>query len=221
MVDKLKLKLNKKMKDYSQFGESKILYEIFEKIGTYNKYGVEFGASDGFWTSNLRMFLDMGWTGLQMEGIEENKNDVKFEFITRENINNLFEKYNVPHKFDLLSIDLDGNDYWIWKELNYEPNVVLIEFNAHFDKESKIVLEYDSSHVWDFTYAYGASFKAMVELAETKGYYLFNHHEFVDLIFIKNEFQSVLPSIFDDSTFDVPKEVFPRVLNNNKKFIEI
>jgi len=209
------------MKDYSQFGESKILYEIFEKIGTYNKYGVEFGASDGYWLSNLRMFLDIGWTGLQMEGVEENKNDVKAEFITRENINSLFEKYGVPNKFDLLSIDLDGNDYWIWKEINYEPNVVIIEFNAHFDSESKFVIEYNPTHVWDFTYAYGASFKSMVELAESKGYYLYNQHEFVDLIFVKKEFELILPSIFNKETFDIPKNFFPRTLNNNKKFIEV
>jgi len=209
------------MKDYSQFGESKILYEIFEKIGTYNKYGVEFGASDGYWLSNLRMFLDMGWAGLQMEGVEENKNDVKAEFIIRENINSLFEKYNVPNKFDLLSIDLDGNDYWIWKEINYDPNVVIIEFNAHFDADSRVVIEYDPTHVFDFTYAYGASFRAMVELAESKGYYLYNQHEFVDLIFVKKEFESILPSIFNKDTFDIPKNFFPRTLKNNKKFIEI
>lgn len=209
------------MKDYSQFGESKVLYQIFEKIGTHNKYGVEFGASDGYWLSNLRMFLDIGWTGLQMEGVEENKNDVKSEFVTRENINYLFEKYDVPNKFDLLSIDLDGNDYWIWKEIKYEPNVVIIEFNAHFDKDARVVIEYDDKHVWDFTFAYGASFKAMCELAESKGYYLYNQHEFVDLIFIKKEFESTLPSIFDHSSFDIPKNFFPRTLKNNKKFIEL
>jgi hypothetical protein len=209
------------MKDYSQFGESKILYEIFEKIGYHNKFGVEFGASDGYWLSNLRMFLDLGWTGLQMEGLEENKNDVKAEFITKDNINDLFEKYHVPHKFDLLSIDLDGNDYWIWKEIKHEPNVVIIEFNAHFDTNTKVVIEYDSNHVWDFTYAYGASFKSMLELAEQKGYYLYNHHEYVDLIFIKKEFENILPSIFNFETFDIPKDYFPRILKNNKKFIEI
>ena len=76
------------MKDYSQHGESTVINKIVEKIGTLNKYGVEFGASDGYWFSNLRMFLDSGWVGLQMEGGDKaGSNGVVKEFITKENIN--------------------------------------------------------------------------------------------------------------------------------------
>jgi len=134
------------MKDYSQYGESKILFEIFEKIGTENKFVVEFGASDGFWLSNARMFIEMGWDSLQMDGITEPKNGVKHEFITKENINTLLEKYSVPKNLDLMSIDIDGNDYWVWKELTYEPNVVIIEYNSNFDINESYTLIYDANH---------------------------------------------------------------------------
>ena len=56
------------MKDYSQYGESLIINEIFKKIDPINKFMVEFGASDGYWLSNIRMFMEMGWNGLQFEG---------------------------------------------------------------------------------------------------------------------------------------------------------
>ena len=55
------------MTDYSQHGESKILKNIIDNIGELNRYAVEFGASDGYWLSNIRMFFDEGWTGIQME----------------------------------------------------------------------------------------------------------------------------------------------------------
>lgn len=210
------------MKDYSQFGQSLVLNEIFNTIGTTNKYGVEFGADDGFWLSNLRMFLEMGWNGLQIEGKESLiNNGVKFEFITKDNINDIFKKYNVPEKFDLLSIDLDGNDYWIWKELKYEANVVNIEYNSHFNFDEAYSLEYNENHSWDNTFAYGASFKALCDLAEKKGYYLYSEYKYVDLIFVKKEFEKVLPSIFKKENIILPHEIFPRRLENGKKFIEV
>lgn len=208
------------MKDYSQFGESLVLNEIFKIIGTTNKYGVEFGASDGYHLSNLRMFLDMGWDGLQIEGNSNPINNVKFEFIEKDNINDIFKKYNVPNKFDLLSIDLDGNDYWIWKELDYYPNVVIIEYNSHFSIDESITLEYNKNHIWDGTYAYGASLKALCDLADTKGYYLYSEYKYVDLIFVKKEFKDILPSIFDKNKLSLPHDIFPKILNN-KKFIEV
>jgi hypothetical protein len=83
------------MKDYSQYGESKLIYDILNKIGTLNRYAVEFGASDGYWLSNIRMFLEDGWNGLQMEGgTKSGVNGVVNEFITKENINFLLDKYN-------------------------------------------------------------------------------------------------------------------------------
>lgn len=193
------------MKDYSQYGESKILLELFEKIGTHNKYVVEFGAWDGFWLSNARMFIEMGWDSLQMDGLKNPKNGVKNEFITMENINNTFEKYSVPKKFDLLSIDIDGNDYWVWKVLNYEPNVVIIEYNSNFNTDESYVLKYNPNHNFnDSGGFYSASIKSMVDLANEKGYFLYKEISFTNLIFVKNDYKNILPE-FDYTDVKLPK----------------
>lgn len=209
------------MKDYSQHGESTLIKSIVEKIGTINSFGVEFGASDGFWLSNLRMFLEKGWTGLQMEGGDKaGQNGVQKEFITRENINSLLDKYKVPERFDLLSIDIDGNDYWIWKEITRIPNIVIIEYNSNFDKEVSVSLEYNPENSFDGSHAYSASFRAMVNLAKDKGYYLYAETGFNNLIFVKNEFQQIAPSIFNNDSLKLPEYQHGRNLGN-KKFIDV
>lgn len=207
------------MEDYSQYGESKILLDIFEKIGIENKYSVEFGAWDGYWLSNTRMFIDMGWDSLQMDGLKDPKNGVKHEFITKENINDLFKKYYVPKNFDLLSIDIDGNDYWVWKELSYNPNVVIIEYNSNFDINESYTLKYDPHH--DFNKSggfYSASIKALVDLGKEKGYFLHKEISYTNLIFVKNKFKNILPE-FDYKTLKLPKKDHGG--KNLKKFIKI
>lgn len=209
------------MTDYSQHGESKILKNIIDNIGELNRYAVEFGASDGYWLSNIRMFFDEGWTGIQMEGgPKAGVNGVFQEFITKENINSLFDKYEVPDKFDILSIDIDGNDYWIWEEINRNPNVVIIEYNSNFDKNVSVSLEYDPQNSFDGSYAYSASFKAMCSLAEKKGYYLYCEIGFNNLIFIKKDFIKILPSIFDENSLILPEIQHGREIGN-RKFIVV
>ena len=148
---------------YSQSGEDGTLAHLFDRIGTTNRFFVEFGAKDGQSISNTaNLRLHHGWQGLLMdgdpaesaegaesveaaesaEGIEfaapnlhadETAARVRKEIITGENINELLARYHVPKSFDLLSIDIDGNDYWVWKALEgYLPRVVLIEYNIFF-----------------------------------------------------------------------------------------
>ena len=136
------------MKDHSQHGEFPILLDIFQKINKNTGFAVEFGAANGVWYSNIRNFIELGWNSLQMDGNPEREGksdittDVKKEFITSENINLLFKKYNVPDEFELLSIDIDGNDYWIWKNLNYFPDVVIIEYNSNIPHGVSVSLKY-------------------------------------------------------------------------------
>lgn len=119
-------------KIYSQNGEDGIIKIIFHKIGTINKFCVEFGVGDGR-ECNTRFLIEKeGWNYLHMDGNNYNNayTLIKKEFITTENINSLFRKYNIPKEFDLLSIDIDYNTYWVWKALKgYNPRVVVIEYN--------------------------------------------------------------------------------------------
>ena len=180
----------------SQNGEDGLLNYIFSQIGTTNKYYVEFGAGDGTWLSNAYYFRVMqNWNGLLLEGNERevekgkrgNKNlNLHCEIITHTNINSLFKKYNVPKKFDLLSIDIDSYDYWVWKGLTeYEPNVVIIETNAGMPNNIPLIISLDATTSLN-THQYGANLLAMYDLAKEKGY------EFVttvrwNAVFIKKE----------------------------------
>lgn len=157
-------------KVYSQFGEDGILEAIFDRIGTGNKRFVEFGVEDGA-ECNTRRLKELGWSGLWMDGAGDGQ-EVQREFVTAENINALFEKYQVPFEFDLLSIDIDGNDLWVWRSLDarYRPRVVVIEYNATISPSLNRTVAYDPEFVWDKTDYFGASLRALDELARRKGY---------------------------------------------------
>ena len=98
---------------------------------------------------------------------------VRQEFITLDNINQLIQKSGLDRELDLLSIDIDGNDYWIWEAITgIEPRVVVIEYNAVFRPPHKVVQEYNAAHQWRGTNYYGASLKALEELGARKKYAL-------------------------------------------------
>jgi hypothetical protein len=78
----------------------------------------------------------------------------------------------VPQAFDLLSLDIDGNDYWVWQAINYQPRVVVIEYNAHFPPNQRRSIVYDPAFRWNGSDYFGASLLAMKELGEKKGFVL-------------------------------------------------
>ena len=164
------------MKDYSQNGETKIIADLFEKIGMVNKFCVEFGAGDGFHLSNCAGLKEIGWTGLMMDADNKGNNEVKKEFITRENILRLFDTYKVPYDLGLLSIDIDGNDYHILKRiLNlYTPAVIICEVNSEIPIMKEIVMPYDANHIWDGTNAFGMSYFACFKLLNQGNYKVYD-----------------------------------------------
>ena len=160
--------------EYSQNGEDGIIAAIFAMISTTNRYYVEFGVEDGIECNTRYLFKHKQWKGLLMDGSHENPAlGLHKEFITAENIESLFAKYHVPTDFDLLSIDIDGNDYWVWKAIrNYRPRVVIMEYNACIPYTPAITIPYDPAFQWDKTDYYGASLSALVALGRGKGYTL-------------------------------------------------
>lgn len=161
-------------REFSQNGEDGIIHAIFAMIGTTNKYYVEFGVEDGLQCNTRYLMTQKGWQGLLMDGSFENTQmNLQKEFITAENIEDLFRKYRVPDRFDLLSIDIDGNDYWIWKAItHFHPRAVIMEYNAHIPPEKSVTIPYDPAFQWDKTDYYGASLLALKKLGEEKGYTL-------------------------------------------------
>ena len=126
----------------------------------------------------------LGWTGLMVDGDEGHMTQVRRRFygvtavaawITRENINQLILDAGFAGDVDFLSIDLDGNDYWVWEALTAcSPRVVVIEYNSAFGPDRAVTIPYDAEfdrHDYRFCY-YGASLAALTKLSERKGYRL-------------------------------------------------
>ena len=174
-------------KVYSQNDEDGIIHEIFSRIGTTNKKFIEFGVQDGL-ESNTHLLLFYGWNGLWIEGSNEFCNTIqtKFKpviatgqlkiknaFITKENINALFSESGFTDEIDLLSIDIDGNDWYVWESINVvNPRVVIAEYNGKFPPDLEWCQAYNPEHVWDGSDWHGASLKAFEKLGRKKGYRL-------------------------------------------------
>jgi hypothetical protein len=142
--------------------------------------------------------LDGGWTGLLMDGDPERVGDlVQPEIVTAENVSQLFGKYDVPRAFDLLSIDIDGNEYWIWEAIrDYRPRVVVIEYNIFFATDVCKTMPYDAAHRWDKTMFHGASLGALHKLGREKGYSLVHTDSYTpNAIFVED---AELPPEFVD-----------------------
>jgi len=175
-------------KVYSQGDEDGILVEIFRRIGTTDRRFVEFGVGPGTENNTVALLLD-GWSGTWIEAREKSVARIREgfapligsgrlgltqAFILAENIGELFRQNKVPAEFDLLSIDIDGNDYWVWKALDgYRPRVVVIEYNSSLGPRIEAKRRYDPKWAAKGSRrAHGASLKALELLGKAKGYLL-------------------------------------------------
>lgn len=184
---------------FSQNGEDGVIEKIFETIGTTNHYYVEFGTENAT-QCNTRKLREEGWCGLLMDGsYSDPRINLYQEYITAENINSLFANYEVPEDFDLLSIDIDFNDFYVWHAISeiYQPRVVVIEYNAtHFPHEDKVIV-YDAQGGWDGSNYFGASIRAMQNLGRSKGYSLvYAENQGVNLFFIRDDVLNAFPDVF-------------------------
>jgi hypothetical protein len=166
---------------YSQSGEDGILQKIFEVIPPANCWCVEFGAWDGKTFSNTHHLMQQGgWQGVFVEAdatrfrdlLETYDNNPKAHclncFVTFEGENsleNLLKRQGVPKDFDLLSIDIDGNDYHVWESLgHFEPRVVVIEFNPTIPSEVEFIQPRNMS------VNQGNAPLSLIKLGKQKGY---------------------------------------------------
>lgn len=173
---------------FSQRGEDGVIQYLINQIDIPNKIFVEFGV-ETYTESNTRFLLiNNNWSGLIIDGSKDNINFIKSDFIywkyditavesfiTRENINKIISEYTKITDIGILSVDIDGNDYWIWKEIDcIKPRIVICEYNSAFGNEKKITVPYKddfvrrNEHYSDLYF--GASLAAFCELAEKKGY---------------------------------------------------
>ena len=178
-------------KVYSQWGEDGIIQHILKFVPIVNKVFIEFGV-ENYTESNTRFLLiNNKWSGLVLDGKKEHIDYIKKDmsvywahnlkaehvFITKDNINDIILRNGIPKDIGLLSIDIDGNDYWIWESITViKPRIVISEFNALFGPIEKVSIPYKEDFVRDsFHYSniyYGASLAALEFLGKQKGYAL-------------------------------------------------
>lgn len=163
---------------YSQQGEDCIIEECLKRIKPKLKSAVEFGGADGTYCSNTAALRDKGWT-VNMYDLQGN-DYVIAKAITPDNVNHLPD-------CSILSIDIDGNDYNVWKAYNGSPDIVVIEINSSIAPDQGRPVS-DLSH--------GTAYKPMVELGIHKGYFLLCHTG--NLIFIKDEYRKLFPEVIGD-----------------------
>jgi hypothetical protein len=179
-------------KGSSQNDEAGIISAIFEAIPPRRRFFVEFGIGPRADDPTYRLGLEgncvdlkaAGWEGLFMDaGVHPPHFGVRQETVTPENINSLFRKYQVPKDFSVLSIDVDGQDIWIWKAIKARPEVLIIEYNPIHGPSESVAVPRDPNFRWDGTNYYGASLGAVNKVGKEKGYLLVYANQ-VNAIFV-------------------------------------
>ena len=171
----------------SQRGEDGVLAAIFDEVGVEHRRFVELGCGDNGGNSGF-LASELGWTGLMVDGSldriaslrdEFSSRDVTVEqeWIRREDINDVVRRFQAEGETDLLSIDIDGNDIWVWEALTaVQARVACIEFNTILGHERSVAVPYDPDFVRDKSLLYGryfgASLAAIESVGRRKGYRL-------------------------------------------------
>lgn len=176
---------------YSDHGEDGVLSKLFQLIKPSSRTCVELGAFDGFAHSNTYLLRLQGWDcSLFDRQYQDPDYNLHKEFITAENINDLFKKHQVSLNFDLLCINIEYNGFHVWNAINakYKPAVVVIACNAsHLPHEDKVVQYQPYFYGKDGNY-YGASILALYNLGRSKGYSLvYAEKSGMSLFFIRDE----------------------------------
>lgn len=179
-------------KVFSQFGEDGILQYLIREAritGDETRF-IEFGVQD-YSESNTRFLLmNDHWKGLIIDGSKAYMDSVRHQdlywrhdltavdaWIDKDNINQLFQDAGFVGDIGILSIDIDGNDYWIWERIEVvNPVIVVVEWNSVYGEEFAITIPYDPAFQREQAHYsclyWGASIRAFEHLAERKGYAL-------------------------------------------------
>ena len=197
---------------YSQFHQAGALVQIFETIQPTNKFFVEFGARRPGILNSAYFRIHLGWSGVLFDGspgespnggsmqyddIQEllsapdtAKCILRKEFLTMENVSEIFQTYNVPNVFDLLTIDIDMNDYYIARSILekglFRPRVFCIEFSSYFHSNESFVPVYNPKSCWDGTSVTNSSLLALHELFTYYNYSYITHIAGEHAIYVSN-----------------------------------
>jgi hypothetical protein len=192
---------------FSQCDEDGILLAIYGAIGMGGHRFVDIGAADGINSNCANLAINWGWHGLFVDdnaaNIERGRHycarhpDTRLfppwflqAHVTRSNVNDLLSSAGFNGAIDLLSLDIDGNDYWIWDAIDcIDPRVVVVEVSVQFGQRS-IAVPYSETNVYPGRHPgyFGSSVVAMTRLAGRKGYRLVgaNRYDF-NVFFVRRD----------------------------------
>jgi len=222
---------------HSQFEEDGILLYIFALIGTTNRVCVEICAGNGVECMTANLILHHGWWGHLFDGDERNvargveyfrnSKDVwlcpptfTHAWITRENVNDVIRSAGVSGEIDLLSLDIDGMDYWVWKAIDcIRPRVVVCETHNAIGAHDSLTVPYDPNFKIATAGYHSASLAAMTALAEQKGYRLVGTHRygFNAFFVLKGLGEDRLPEVTpadcltDPCSLDAHSSIWPKI----------
>ena len=189
--DEILTNLNKaEFKVFSQWGDDGIIQFLVDYLQPENNIFIEFGVEDYEEANSRFLMINNCWKGLVMDSSQEHINHIKNSnvywkyqleaipaFVNRNNINNLLQRYLKGSQADLMIIDIDGNDYWIWEAIDVtNPTIVIVEYNSLFGCDRAITIPYSDNFLRTKAHYsnlyYGASLPAFFHLAKQKGYQL-------------------------------------------------
>jgi len=199
---------------FSQWGEDGIINWLISQLPSIPKKFIEFGV-DNYQESNTRLLLYLrNWEGLVIDSSDSHIKDIKSQdiswryqlnaitaFITKDNINSLLEKNKMTSDVGLLSVDIDGNDYYVWKSIDVvKPIIVVVEYNAVFGDIHSLTVPYNpdffrtKAHYSNLYF--GASLRALIDLGKEKGYtFIGTNTNGVNAFFIRNDFAPKIVSL--------------------------
>lgn len=219
-------------REYSQNEEDGILLFIFSMIGMKHKNFVEICAGNGIECNSTNLTIHHGWTGLLVDGSPDNALRGKTFFkslpqtsvwppvfksvwVTAENVNNIISDNEISGEIDLLSIDVDGVDYWLWKAINViNPRVVVIEINNRLGATDRYTVPYSpdfKTEVTDVGSEYGgASIQALISLGKEKGYrFIGTNRICTNGFFLRDDIKHPwLPEADPESFFNHPRTLY-------------
>lgn len=228
---------------YSQWGEDGVIDWLIDRLPGIPPTFIEFGV-ENYQESNTRLLLQLrNWSGLVLDGSHKHIDDIKNQdiywrhelsamcaFIDKDNINDLISSANLSGDVGLLSVDIDGNDYWVWQAIEVvNPVIVVCEYNAVLGDMHSVSVPYqatfqrtkaDPSNLY-----FGASIRALVALGKSKGYtFVGTTSTGANAFFVRNDRADLVLSALDriyafPSKFREARDIQGRLLyaNGNRR----
>jgi hypothetical protein len=209
---------------FSQFGDDGIIQYLIHHLAFQPDSFVEFGVSDYREANTRFLLINNNWKGLVLDSSPENIAHIRADhicwrhdltavtaFITRDNINPLLADHGFGGEIGILSIDVDGNDYWIWEAIEVaNPVLVIVEYNSVFGRRHALTLPFDPA--FDRAKAhhsnlyFGCSLKALFRLGQEKGYsFIGTNSHGNNAYFVRHDRLGALRAVTVDEGYVAPR----------------